>query len=496
MSNYNHVFYAPIDRKDVPPNWVDYKTPDDWLNRIWKKLENNGLKNTVRIQQILSLTGIGFLAGSWLLFIKGLKLTGLLNHILGYMMIGAMVINPRLMINELFIAPEAITFFLMCGLIYCITFIFCTSSRARVWRWVLSLSVFTNLYLAAPMPKWIFASLLLDIFFIYLLLNKKDIVPKQKLLLLAVPHLLYFVLVPLQEAIHKIDLFDQDRLYIEYKQMVYTHFDILITDKTNFELPESLQDSMVVCFHEAKQNQPNFLIGFSNDYLMWGKANKLIDNHFRGNGDSLKLFYRNLNWKLASKYPLELCKSIVTQIVCFIIPNSFIHKELYSSLENSADTYLQTIEMANRFDKDLIKNITRLKLQSKAESFENIKNHYSLEPYYTNWQNRPIVIDPVAKSFPEITKHILITHWFDYLFFTTMFLFIAIKIFSKQLRKQNQLVLFYILILTYVFTIAIIHTLDISRFTYTIYPFGVITTFMATTIIGKTLTDFFSKQFA
>lgn len=72
MTNYHHVFYAPIDREDIPPNWVNYKTPDDWLNRIWQKLENNGLRtsasrggwhqNVIKlIARNSSVTGLEFL---------------------------------------------------------------------------------------------------------------------------------------------------------------------------------------------------------------------------------------------------------------------------------------------------------------------------------------------------------------------------------------------------------------------------------------------------
>ena len=65
-----------------------------------------------------------------------------------------------------------------------------------------------------------------------------------------------------------------------------------------------------------------------------------------------------------------------------------------------------------------------------------------------------------------------------------MLLFFATIIYRGQLFAPNLVSLLYLLIFIYACTIAIVHTFDVDRFIVTIYPFNLVTTFMATTYVG------------
>ena len=92
--------------------------------------------------------------------------------------------------------------------------------------------------------------------------------------------------------------------------MVFTHFDLLAKDKNNFKLTQPLNDSLVSYYESSKSIEPDFLIGFSSDYLMWGDADIMITEYFNSDYSKLYPYFVSLNYTLATKYPLQLLQSI------------------------------------------------------------------------------------------------------------------------------------------------------------------------------------------
>jgi hypothetical protein len=468
--------------KALTGEWHKGERPMPYLQIIYFTLSASaGLKYTILLQKILGIIGAGFLALAWINFVKQLKENSLIWNIAGYAMLNIFVSAPILMYNELLIGPESISISLMCFLIYCITIIFSSVNNSSRRLTFIAIAIFVNLFLAAIMPKWMFAAMLLEVMLIYWVIKILSIPKRSTMKILAVPHLIYFILIFLPERINKIDSPEEDRLYIEYKQMAYTHFDLLIADKSNFPAP--LQDSMVKYFQEAQAAEPNFLIGFSSDELMWGKANEVLDNYFNKNYDSLTCFYRGLNWKLATKYPFGLTWQIMKQLGAFYIPNSRVHKDLYHD-PNFHLVYEGTLNMVNRFDSDLIGN-----LGNRPDDIMNKAPEYFLSPLYPPTLEQAGIRN--VRDFPLLFKGgFEFFRWFDFIFLSIMVLNIFILIYKKELMQYNLIVLMYALIFLYALTIAIVHSFDINRFITTIYPFLLISTFMGVAHIGKEILRF------
>jgi hypothetical protein len=76
-------------------------------------------------------------------------------------------------------------------------------------------------------------------------------------------------------------------------------------------------------------------------------------------------------------------------------------------------------------------------------------------------------------------KLYFLTYTFDYVFLLSMVIFFAIRAYQRKLANAHIVGLLYLLIAVYVVTIGIVHTFDIVRFIDTIYPFLLVSTFMA-----------------
>ena len=367
--------------------------------------------------------------------------------------------------------------FVMCVLISCLTVVLSTQVSIGARQKFLGIAIFLNLYLINPMPKWVFAGLFLEVFLVYHVIKLAQLTLIEKRRLLLFPHLVFLIIVYIPERYHKIDKASEDRTYIEFEQMAYTHFDLLAQDKSNFPLPEAQQDSLIKYFDDAKKVEPGFMIGFSSDYLMWGPANNLITDFYKSNYDSIGRFYKTLNSELVSKYPVGLAKSILKQLYIFYVPNHYAHKKL-CNYPNTKVIYNSTTSQLNFFDHILNSRLEELHVKSPDLP------SYFLSPRYAADIGKSGITYTEKLPFP-FRDTFIFYRWFDHIYLLIMLFFFATLIYRGQCFEINAVSLFYLLIFIYSSTIAIVHTFDVDRFIVTVYPFNLVTTFMAATYLGE-----------
>ena len=470
-------YLIPAYIKAISGEWHKGERPMQYLQFIYLTLSKaNSLKYTIISQQILTMLGALSLIGAWFVFLRGIKKYHLLWHLVGYFMLAIFVSSPSLMYYEQLIGPESPCMFVMCVLISCLTVVLSTQVSIGTRQKFLGIAIFVNLYLINPMPKWVFAGLFLEVFLVYhiIKLARLSVIEKRRLLLL--PHLAFLIIVYIPERYHKIDKASEDRTYIEFEQMAYTHFDLLAQDKSNFPLPAAQQDSLIKYFDDAKKVEPGFMIGFSSDNLMWGPANDLITDFYKSNYDSLGRFYKTLNWKLVTKYPTGLAQSILKQLYIFYIPNHYARKKL-CNYPHTQILYASTTSQLSFFDQTLSSRLQEL----------HVKN-----PDLSSWFLAPRYTDSIDKSGITYSEHLpylfqdtfIFYRWFDHIYLVVMLLFFATLIYRGQFFASNEVSLLYLLIFVYACTIAIVHTFDVDRFIVTVYPFNLVATFMAATYLG------------
>jgi hypothetical protein len=301
---------------------------------------------------------------------------------------------------------------------------------------------------------------------------------------ITLPHLLYLLLVWLPETTHKSDLKSEDRTYIEFEQMAYTHFDLLAQDKTNFGLNPALQDSLMECFKTAAR--PTYLIKFSNDELMWGKASALIAKYYNNNYDSMERYYIALNTKLLTKYPIGLTAEISKQVLAFYVPNYVIHKDLFNCVD-FAFSFNENTRIMNRIEPVVIDyaNMPSPPGWKPSCDLGTLEKGYRIVPGYPSTFSHAQVHN--INRLPLIfTQRFWFYRFFSPLFLAVMLIFFAIRMYKRKLLQLHIISLIYLLIFIYVLTVAIVHTFDCTRFVITIYPFLLAGTCMATVYV----TDF------
>jgi hypothetical protein len=233
-------YLLPAYIKALTNQWHKGERPMQYLQFIYFTLsKDNGLKYTVITQQVLTMLGALALTGAWFIFLRGIKKFRLLWHLAGYFMLAIFVSSPSLMYYEQLIGPESPCMFVMCVLIFCLTVAFSNQVSASTRQKFLGAAIFVNLYLINPMPKWVFAGLFLEGLLVYRVIKLAQLTTIEKRRLLLFPHLAFLILVYIPEQYHEIGKASDDRVYIEFEQMAYTHFDLLARDKSNFPLPEA-----------------------------------------------------------------------------------------------------------------------------------------------------------------------------------------------------------------------------------------------------------------
>ena len=463
--------------KAVTGNWYLGDRPFQYLHFIYLFLSrHDGLFYVVIAQKILGLTGAAFLTGAWIAYVVRSKSNVLLSHLLGYIMLGIYISSPVLMYYEQLIGPESVCMFVMCVLICCLSIGFDSDLKPGITAAFLSAAIFVNLYLAEPMPKYMFASIALEVILIAVLMLFSEIPLRKRLLLLLFPHLLYLFIAVIPARIHKTEKPFQNLLsYIEYQQMVYTHFDLLVQDRSNFETATPLYDSLLVCFHESQVDQANTLTGSSNDYLMFGRASESINEYYHYHYDSIGRFYKHLCYVLVTRYPLGLAKEIGRQIYAFYIPNRIIRKDLFSYYVGYADLKSQL----KRSDDHLMESLNNLKVYTVDPEFLLVPRYQSPETVHgvLRYEELPLLFD----------NGFFFYRWFDVIFIVTMLLFFVVRAMKRELLQADTVSILYLIIFVYVLTVSIVHTFDVNRFISTIYPFILVTTFMAIIYIVQSI---------
>ncbi len=475
-----HYLMPPV-IKELIGQWHKGERPMQYLLFIYATLSQHfGIKYTIIAQQVLGIVSGALLAIAWIGFVSN-RSNRLGWHLLGYMMLGIFIGNHGIMNYEQFIGPESICMCIMSAVICCLVFVFSDVSSHITKIIFASIAIFINLYLSNPMPKWVFVTLFLEVLLVYHIIKSISLSRRVKGYLIIVPHLFYALLVLLPESVNKIDNTFEGRVYIEYEQMAFTHFDLLAQDRTNFGLTPALQDSMILRFKEAQKVEPDFIIKFSSDNLMWGKANELINSYFHNNYDSIESYYIGLCKILVTKYPVGLSREIGMQVYAFYFPNKYIHKDMYNS-EDIFDFYFRSVDIMKQFDRDIFDNLASYAQTGPSGHFNLIGNKrpedYFLTFRYPASAPRGSCYD-IDQQHLVFSWHFFFYRFFDEIFIIAMILFMTIRIIERKLFVLDVISLLYMIMFIYVLTIAIVHTFDIRRFIMTIYPFILITTCFA-----------------
>ncbi len=488
-------YLLPPSMKALTGVWHKGERPMQYLLFIYYTLSANfGVKYTIIAQQALGVLSEALLATAWVVFISQFNRLKLLWHLMGYIMLAVYNSSAVIMYYERFIGPESVCMFVMSALICVLTLVY-KSNDTHKKIWFISISIFINLYLANPMPKWVFIAVFTECLLVYLVISNKGLHTRSKIWALVIPHVLYGFCVVIPEKVHDIDHLYQDRVFIEYEQMVYTHFDLLARDKTNFGLTPALQDSMMQEFNKAQKESPDFLIGFSSDYMMWGKANKLIYAYYNKNYDSIEVYFKHLNGILVTRYPWALTRQIATQVFSFYWPNNKIKKDLYKEVD-TYENYDLVRGYMKSFDDVLVQHAENCKYIDGPEVYNAIPrgmiNNYFISPRYPAAISKNNCCEtgqlPLA-----LGRSFWFYRWFDYLFIGSMIAFFAVRGWQRRLFKTEVVTLLYIFIFVYVLTVGIVHTFDIIRFIMTIYPFLLITTCMAMVYVANFITGGYNE---
>lgn len=460
-------YLIPPFLKQLVGEWHKGERPLPYLFFIYYTMQENfDLGKVIIAQKVVSMVGALFLALTWMVLSQRLINSRLLGHLAGYCLVFLYVSNPGLMYYEQFIGPEALSMALMCVLLFCIVLLFVYLDNAKLVTLLVLFTFFLNLYLAVILTKWIFATFFLELILLYLLFFKLPLRLATKLFVLVVSHGLYFLIGVLPERIHTIDHPSQDRVLISLQQMAFTHFDLLAKDKSNFSLSPALQDSMLVAFEEAKLVEPNFLIGFSSDYLMWGKTAQQIVTYFEDDYSRVKQFYVELNWTLFLKYPLELAGSIAKQVWHFFVPNDIVQKRLFVFYDLPI-SYSGTLEIMQRFDKDIF-NSHENWLHTTDPNAPLTKLNFSNQ-FPTTFEMSGIAR---FEQLPLVPFQNSFYHWFDTIFFLMLCVVVTyILVFRPKSKLMWLWLLMLSLLFVYVLTVGIVHSFDITRFSFMALPF-------------------------
>lgn len=475
-----HYLMPPV-LKTLTGQWHKGERPMQYLLFIYATLSYKaGIKYTIIAQQVLGITSASLLTLAWIAFVSGYKRHKLLWHLMGYLMLGIYISSPIIMNYEQFIGPESVCMCIMSEIICFMILGLAGGLRHRTAMIMLSIAIFLNLYLVNPLPKWIFVSVFLELVLLYRILVVADLSRKAKGLLTGVPHLLFILLIVVPEAHFKIDNPNEDRIYIEYQQMVYTHFDLLARDKTNFGMTPALQDSMMECYNKSKEHAYP-LIGFQSDDLMWGRANNLIDQYFDHNYDSMGRYFIHLNRLLVTKYPLALSREIGKQVVAFYFSCEYVKKDLYGYYD-VASTYPSNVDVMHQFDKNLPDRLNDYR-DNYHPSADNRPKAYLLAPRYPASVAKGSSYDIERLPLLFSRSFIFFRH-FHSLFILALFSFFLLRLYQRQLFQLHIITVLYVAMFVYVVTISIVHTFDIERFTTTIYPLILITPLLAIGYVG------------
>ena len=484
--SYNYL--EPACLKQLIGEWHKGERPMQYLLFIYFSLLGTyKLKNLIIAQKIVGMIGATFLTGAWLLFVRRFQDNKLLWHLAGYLMLSIYITSPQIMFYETQIGPESFCISLMCVFLFCLSGFFASTVKPLSRLAFLVAAMFLNLYLINPMPKCIFANILTDLVLIWLIINSTELKRRTKLYLILLPHLLYVLFVSIPEYTHSIDSPNQDRVFIEYEQMAFTHFDLLAQDRSNFNVPPSVQDSIIKFFDESRELSPDFLIGFNSDYLMWGRVSYMIRDHYHSNYDSIGAFYKHLNYVLVTKYPRELSREICRQIAAFYLPNTIIHKNLYS-VHDIQERFELTMQLTKEVDAYFF-----------GDTYEWQKKHHQFikKDLFSSQYPASLSKDDCI-NFSQLPFQFKYTFafyfYFDYIFLLTMIFFFAVRIYERKIFSWDMITLLYLSIAIYVITIAIVHTFDIDRFIRTIYPFLLSVTFFAFTYTANVLLTVITKR--
>lgn len=479
-------YLIPPYLKMATGEWHKGERPLPYLFFLYKTMGGDySLSRSVFIQKVICAASSVCLAFFWILLLSYFRVTAFLGHLLGYLFLYLYVSCYQLWYYSQSIGPESLSISAMAFLLLGIAYLFTKrSSPSLLYYTVLIIVVCINLYLSSLLTKWIFSAFALDLLLLYFFVWRNLFISKtQKVCISLVPHIFYLLIVVIPESKYPVDSPFENRSYISLKQMVFTHFDLLAKDKNNFKLTQPLNDSLVGYYESSKSIEPDFLIGFSSDYLMWGDADIMITEYFNSDYSKLYPYFVSLNYTLATKYPLQLLQSISIQLYAFFIPNQYVTKGLEITL-HLEPTYTGTVFMVNRFDGDIAFKLRK-------------SNFYDCKMRLARWYPENIFKTRLNEIEPFVSEQTLLHsfyYYFDWLFFLSCALFIVVKSFSGNRFVLCPLAVVLFLLLIYACTVGTVHTFDITRFSFTVFPLLIAFPFMLALFFLKRILAAFSHN--
>lgn len=470
-------YLIPPYLKIATDEWHKGERPLPYLLFIYGTMGHNySLSQSIFIQKVICAASAVCLVFFWLLLLSYFRITGFWGHLLGYLFLYLYISCYQLWYYNQFIGPESLSISAMVFLLLGIAYLFAKRRYPSMFYFtILIIVACTNLYLSSLLTKWIFAAFALDLLLLYNFVWRNNAISIiQKVSITLVPHIFYLLLVVMPESKYQVDSPFENRSYISIKQMVFTHFDLLAKDKNNFNLTPALNDSLMSYYDLSKKVEPGFLIGFSSDYLMWGEADNLIAEHFSSDYHKLYSYFASLNYTLATKYPLQLIRSITIQLYAFFVPNHYVTKGLGTTL-HLEPTYAGTVFMVNRFDKDFAYKLRKNNLPDPNLSLARL--------YPEN-----IFMTRLTEIAPFVSKQTLLHsfyYYFDWLFFLSCALYIVVKSLSSDRFVLCPLLVILLLLLIYACTVGTVHTFDITRFSFTVFPLLIAFPFMLALFVLK-----------
>jgi hypothetical protein len=381
-----------------------------------------------------------------------------INFPFGIALLWLYLFNPNVLYYEHFIGPECYSMFLESILVLSLSaaMFYRKGLRHEIF---LMLFIFLNLFISNPMPKFFLASIATEIcVFVWLLKSTRSV--SQKRMLLLVPHVVYVVLVFLPEYMNKPDTLGQDRVSIEWRQMSYTHFDILMNDTASLNINSSLKTELLKCYSSARGSANYYrTLGFNSDELMWGRANDRINAFYNDNEDSVNNLYRSLVFSMAEKHPFILASHIIRQITGFYLPGHLIRFKVWCNY-GIRDGYSLLLANVSNFD-----NISSL----DSPDLPPAQKRYRIGPLYpADYESAGFT---EARGLPLlITDRNFVYVYFDWLFFGGTLLFFLLRFLRGVLLKFHIAYFIHLVIFFYVLAVGTVHTFDIDRFVHTIFP--------------------------
>ena len=284
-------YLSPPFTKVLTDEWHKGERPMQYLLFLYYSMsERLDICRITIVQHVLGICTGGFLFLCLMFTARGSGIPLYIRILIGSALLWMYWLNPNVLYYEHLVGPESYSMFLESFIILSMSLVIVYEGSLRQDKfWMLF--IFLVLFISNPMPKFFIASIVITALTAIHIL-RSSFTFKRKLRILLIPGAIYFSTVFIPEFIFNPDSINQDRTNIEWKQMTYTHFDILMSDTAGIPVSSDLKLGLMRCYLSARKADSYKIIGFSSDDLMWGEANRLVEEYYSRNNDSVFALYK------------------------------------------------------------------------------------------------------------------------------------------------------------------------------------------------------------